>query len=417
MSISCWEGPTSWWVYSTWMPSCSSASDRLAAHVRARVERGQVEVAAAGRAPRWSGSRGTGSTRARGPTLKVSKPIACGPLERAPQHVARVALIGRALGRDDVAEHPPHALLLRAPRQHGEGRGSGIAIMSDSSIALKPVIEEPSKPMPASKRVVELGRVDRERLQLAEDVGEPEADEADVALGDDRLYVLRGLGMLLGHGSRPYSRAPGGPRIDVWPNAAALAGLSGRRRPPRSRRRLRLPCPGRAAPASARGRARGLRAIAFSTSALRPAGVRDVIADANVEVRTRCGRSDCDAASVWQTTQEWANSSRPLVCAAGEVDPARGFAGLVFAVVRQHQRGHQPARRRTARRLRAYAPGAARPSIRRVPAPRAARAGRRASPRRTRTGRGKPHQDDHRRSACAREHIGWPLRKPPPRPP
>ena len=29
--------------------------------------------------------------------------------------------------------------------------GSGIAIMSDSSIGLKPVIEEPSKPMPPSK--------------------------------------------------------------------------------------------------------------------------------------------------------------------------------------------------------------------------------------------------------------------------
>ena len=28
--------------------------------------------------------------------------------------------------------------------------GSGIAIMSDSSIALKPVIDEPSKPMPDS---------------------------------------------------------------------------------------------------------------------------------------------------------------------------------------------------------------------------------------------------------------------------
>jgi hypothetical protein len=28
--------------------------------------------------------------------------------------------------------------------------GSGMAIMSDSSIALKPVIDEPSKPMPAS---------------------------------------------------------------------------------------------------------------------------------------------------------------------------------------------------------------------------------------------------------------------------
>ena len=36
--------------------------------------------------------------------------------------------------------------------------GSGIATMSDSSIALKPVIEEPSKPMPASNALVELGR-------------------------------------------------------------------------------------------------------------------------------------------------------------------------------------------------------------------------------------------------------------------
>ena len=29
--------------------------------------------------------------------------------------------------------------------------GSGIAIMSDSSIGLNPLIEEPSKPMPPSK--------------------------------------------------------------------------------------------------------------------------------------------------------------------------------------------------------------------------------------------------------------------------
>ena len=32
--------------------------------------------------------------------------------------------------------------------------GSGIAIMSDSSIALKPVIEEPSKPIPPSNASV-----------------------------------------------------------------------------------------------------------------------------------------------------------------------------------------------------------------------------------------------------------------------
>ena len=122
----------------------------LAAHVRAGVERRQVEVAAdcrAARSPLESRKRKYSSS---GPTLKVSKPRSRARCERAAQDVARVALIGRALGREDVAEHPPDALLLGAPRQHRERRGSGIAIMSDSSIALKPVIEEPSKPIPDS---------------------------------------------------------------------------------------------------------------------------------------------------------------------------------------------------------------------------------------------------------------------------
>ena len=41
-----------------------------------------------------------------------------------------------------------------SPSFHGISRyvpGSGIAIMSDSSIALKPVIDEPSNPMPSSR--------------------------------------------------------------------------------------------------------------------------------------------------------------------------------------------------------------------------------------------------------------------------
>ena len=71
--------------------------------------------------------------------------------------------------------------------------GSGIAIMSDSSIALKPVIELPSKPIPASNASSQLGGVDRERLQLAEDVGEPEADEADLVLLHERVHVRGGL--------------------------------------------------------------------------------------------------------------------------------------------------------------------------------------------------------------------------------
>ena len=63
----------------------------------------------------------------------------------------RIALVRGALGRLDVAEHPRHALR-RSGRQGSIANvlGSGIAIMSDSSIGLKPVIEEPSKPIPPS---------------------------------------------------------------------------------------------------------------------------------------------------------------------------------------------------------------------------------------------------------------------------
>jgi hypothetical protein len=54
----------------------------------------------------------------------------------------------------------------------------------------------------ALEGVVELVLVDREALQLAEDVGEPEPDEADVPLLDDGLDVVGGL-RLIGHQAPP----------------------------------------------------------------------------------------------------------------------------------------------------------------------------------------------------------------------
>ena len=76
-----------------------------------------------------------------------------------------------------------------------------MAIMSDSSMALKPVIERAVEAHAALEGVVELLGVDAERLQLAEDVGEPEADEADAALLDERLDVVVGLRpVVVGHG-------------------------------------------------------------------------------------------------------------------------------------------------------------------------------------------------------------------------
>ena len=49
---------------------------------------------------------------------------------------------------------------------------------------------EPSKVMPSSRARLELGRGDGEALQRAEDVGEPEADEADPALLDGPQDVV-----------------------------------------------------------------------------------------------------------------------------------------------------------------------------------------------------------------------------------
>ena len=162
-------------------PQLLQRQHRLAAHVRARVERRQVEVAAFVEHLR----------RARvfeqevlelGPTLNVSKPIDLRPLHRPAQHVARIALVRRSLGRDHVAEHPSHALLLRAPRQHRErarvGHRDHVRLLDRVEARDRRAVEA----HPRLERVVQLGRVDRERLQLAEDVREPEADEADVAL-------------------------------------------------------------------------------------------------------------------------------------------------------------------------------------------------------------------------------------------
>src|SRR5207248_11587133 len=71
----------------------------------------------------------------------------------------------------------------------------------------------------AVEGVVELGDVDGEGLELPEDVREPEADEADAPLLDDRLDVVGGQG-LVGHGNPPFGArvmgpgdASGGPRL------------------------------------------------------------------------------------------------------------------------------------------------------------------------------------------------------------
>ena len=66
--------------------------------------------------------------------------------------------------------------------------------MSDSWMRLKPVDRGAVEAHPFGERALEFLRGDRERLQEPEDVGEPEANEADPALldGAQDVFGFRG---------------------------------------------------------------------------------------------------------------------------------------------------------------------------------------------------------------------------------
>ena len=68
--------------------------------------------------------------------------------------------------------------------------GSGIASTSDSCTRENPSIDEPSNDIPSLERVVEFGRRDREALQRAQHVGEPEPDQAHAAFFDAAEHVV-----------------------------------------------------------------------------------------------------------------------------------------------------------------------------------------------------------------------------------
>ena len=162
--------------------------DGVAAHVGAGVERGQVEVAALVEHLRHAA---LGFGRAEVEELELGADVEgveahlLGPFERPLQDPARVALVRFAAGHLDVAEHPRHrVLVLRPPGDQGEGRGIGhgdhVRLLDRVEAGDRGAVEAHA----ALEGVLELGGVDREALQLAEHIGEPESDEADVGLLD-----------------------------------------------------------------------------------------------------------------------------------------------------------------------------------------------------------------------------------------
>ena len=174
--------------------------DRAPAEVRGRVVAGLVEVAA-------------GVGRRRGPPVVgqvaqqveldlgvhvAGEPRVLGAREVAPQHVARIGPGRRPVGHGDVAEHPRRvvAAVGGLPRQHLEGR----RVRARDHVRLEhPAEALDRRPVEADalgEGPLELGRRDRHRLEVAEDVGEPQPHEADVAFferpQDELLLAIHG---------------------------------------------------------------------------------------------------------------------------------------------------------------------------------------------------------------------------------
>ena len=79
--------------------------------------------------------------------------------------------------RASVAFGSPHG---STSNVFGSGIGEHVALLD----AAEPVDRRAVERHPVLERVLELGRADREALEVAEHVGEPQADEADAALFD-----------------------------------------------------------------------------------------------------------------------------------------------------------------------------------------------------------------------------------------
>jgi hypothetical protein len=177
-------------------PHLLEREDGLATDVDAGVERGQIEVPAL---VEGLGDPVLGIGVLEVVELELGADVErleahrLGPVECAAQDPARIPLVGVAAGDLDVAEHASGAVLTRAPRQDRErrrvGHGDHVGLLD----RVEPRDRRSVEPHSPLERVLELGGVDREALELAEHVGEPEPDEPDAALLDRRDDVLGGL--------------------------------------------------------------------------------------------------------------------------------------------------------------------------------------------------------------------------------
>ena len=124
------------------------------------------------------------------------EPLLPGPVEVPLEHVAGVALERVARQVLDVAEHPGNRGVLAAPGDDLEGarvgKGEHVGFLHPGVALDRRSVEGHA----FFEGALELGRGDGEALEGPEDIGEPEAHEADASLLDRAQDVVE----LLLHG-------------------------------------------------------------------------------------------------------------------------------------------------------------------------------------------------------------------------
>ena len=197
--------------------------DRVVAHLGGRVLGGHREVAAL-------------VERLRAPVVLEEEVLelradverveahALHPVESLAEDIAGIALVGRAVGGDDVAHHPRDvradgvSVIVERARHELEAR----RIRDRHHVGLLDGVEtgdrRPVEAHAVVQRLLHLRRRDRERLEMALEVGEPEEDVLDALVPDalqhrpPRRHAGRGAVLALHH------RAPCCPlrRLRPW---------------------------------------------------------------------------------------------------------------------------------------------------------------------------------------------------------
>ena len=162
---------------------------RLLTQAAGRVERGHREVPALVQRLR-SLVVAEEEVLELGPDVERVEAERAHPFQRAPQHVARIALVRLPIGRDDVADHPRDLRLALLPRHQLEG----LRIGDRDHVGLLDRVEArnggPVEAHPIVECVLDLARSDGEALQVALDVGEPEQNELHALFLDSRTHAL-----------------------------------------------------------------------------------------------------------------------------------------------------------------------------------------------------------------------------------